>query len=161
MCMVLYYLYLLLPVRRKDTQRYIYIYRCLCLQRHMGCIHVMMYVCMHAVLIYTHRSHRFVHIDIYARSLRHVWSELVFVHTSFQIHVSGDERNSNAVGSKHVGSCTIISVANSNQRILYSHLWWHPSCEWLFEDHSRRRCYAKALLTSQLEHPRNWNYQFS
>ena len=78
----------------------------------MGCIHVMMYVCMHAVLIYTHRSHRFVHIDIYARSLRHVWSELVFVHTSFQIHVSGDERNRMALEAN-----TLAAVQSSQSRI--------------------------------------------
>ena len=58
--------------------------------------------------------------------------------------------------SKHVGRCTIISVASSNRRILYWHLWCHSWREWYSENFSRHSTVIQLLFLhfswSTLEH---------
>ena len=86
------------------------------------------------------------------------WETKTASRESQRLCLSDDERNSNGVWSRHFGSCTIISVANGNQRILYAHMWCHSSCEWHSENHSRRstRSTVMQVLFSHLSTVMRW-----
>ena len=105
-------------------------------------------VCVYAscIYIYIHIAHIYVCIDTRTRPLHHMRSKWVWCAHDFKF-IFRMVSQCQWQWSKHVGRCTIISVASSNQRILYWHLWCHSCREWDSEKSSGHGAVIQLLLS--------------